>query len=201
MRMKSTGDMPVRAIKTMLLVLYSVILFGVGLLGLLCVLSPCVLVAFLGLPQPEPTREDIVGVWVPTPESILLMKQKGYRTSTHVMEFKEDGTFVMTNMPDCWQGWGGFYEPKGRFDSGLGVWEVSEGAWGGWHVMVHFTGLNGAETDFGTSFDLGECWISPCSYSISFPIENPASGPPFGMLGRWASGLGLEVPSVVFQRQ
>jgi hypothetical protein len=103
-------------------------------------------------PRKKPAREDIVGVWVPTPSSLQKMQEEGmYEISTHTLAFKKDGTFVMTNMPDWWIN--SFGESAGGFYSGSGTWEITKDR-GRWEIRVHFTSLPGYRNGLTTSFNL-----------------------------------------------
>jgi hypothetical protein len=108
----------------------------------------------LSFPSPasEPTRADIVGIWEMTPDTIQTMQEKGrYEISTHTIEFKDDGTFEITNMPDWWA-LENFGESTQTFYSGSGRWTIEKDS-GGWAVGLYFDTWTG-------SHPMGKTWLN-----------------------------------------
>jgi hypothetical protein len=87
-------------------------------------------------PQRRPDPKDIVGVWVPTADTLERMKKAGYPISKHGLEFRENGDIIMTNMHDII-----FWRNKGEYYSGYGKWTVEKNFQGIWVVNVVFSSL------------------------------------------------------------
>lgn len=98
------------------------------------------------------SEEDIIGVWGLDAKSLELLEDRlGYQISTHTLTLRDDGTFEMVNMPDCW----GPAEPStGGFVCGSGTWEMREYP-GEWELFVHFTSLRNYPDGLYTVFDIG----------------------------------------------
>jgi hypothetical protein len=117
---------------------------GVAIASVIAIVVSCALFytayapAFPGYhtPQRRPNPEDIIGIWTPTADTLQRMEAAGYPVSTHTLEFHEDGSFIMTNMPDVI-----FWRRKGEFYSGLGKWSVEKDFQGFWQVIVVFSSL------------------------------------------------------------
>jgi hypothetical protein len=72
----------------------------------------CLLVAFasinLGIGELDPTPwvmpspKDVVGMWHLDPHFVDVLDDSGYSVPPHSIEFKEDGTFEMRNVPNLW---------------------------------------------------------------------------------------------------
>ena len=102
-------------------------------------------------PGIKPAEQDIVGIWQLTQGSLESMKEEGYTISTHTLEFKADGTFRMTNLPDLvWH----FGTVGGKFESGSGNWSIEKDINGDWCIELSFTELNGATENLRTEFYL-----------------------------------------------
>ncbi|MES2308383.1 MAG: hypothetical protein V4507_05940 [Verrucomicrobiota bacterium] len=115
----------------------------------------------------KPQESDLIGLWVPTPNTLKDMeKTGGYVISKHEILLKEDGTFSMINMPDWWRD--GFGDSKKGFESSEGRWELTQTQdWTKiWDITLHFSG-------YGTSVKLlGQ---KP-PYRIHIYVGDPDSG-------------------------
>ena len=77
----------------------------------------------------KPNESDLLGTWVPTPNTIKDMRANGgYAISTHELVLKPDGTFSMKNMPDWWAT--DFGDSKRGFQSVSGKWSLTAAAGG-----------------------------------------------------------------------
>ncbi len=102
------------------------------------------------LPVKKPSTDNIVGIWEPTEMSLQSMSEEGnYEISTHTIEFKDDGTFKMVNMPDWWVN--SFGESTGGFYSGNGTWEISKRQ-SAWEIVLDFNTLTNYPNGLITSF-------------------------------------------------
>ena len=75
----------------------------------------------------KPNITDLVGVWQPTMETLGNMERRGkYKISIHQLILRADGTFTMTNMPDCvFSGWNnGWDDSHSKFKSANGRWHL-----------------------------------------------------------------------------
>jgi hypothetical protein len=101
-------------------------------------------------PRRRPRREDISGIWVLSLEPQRRLEEEGYcDAKTSTLEFRENGTFVVTDMPD--------YE----FDlgawicgSGSGTWDIGRDINGDWAIEADFETWSGGMTGFRTYLDL-----------------------------------------------
>jgi hypothetical protein len=103
-------------------------------------------------PREKPNEQDIIGIWQLSKDSLHMARANGYQLSTPQLEFREDGSFVMTDIPDiAINPW----EPQHRVYSGAGTWDISRDAVNDeWDVEVHIVEFNGAETRFVIAFEL-----------------------------------------------
>lgn len=53
-------------------------------------------------PWVMPSPKDVVGIWHLDPYFVDVLKDEGYIVPPHSIEFKEDGTFEMRNVPNLW---------------------------------------------------------------------------------------------------
>jgi hypothetical protein len=109
----------------------------VGLV-LLLLLSGCEL-SELTFTRARPNREDLVGTWTPTSETIKDMKGRGgYPISNLELVLNGDGTFSLANMPDWWLD--GFGDSHAKLFSTSGKWELmpDEDVWTVWTLELEF---------------------------------------------------------------
>jgi len=107
--------------------------------GLLTVIIACVVFYLISAPtfsnyyQPvwPPNESDVVGIWTPTRGAYYDMKKAGYEISDPSVELRENGEFIMTNLPDNL-----FTKTKGELYSGVGVWSLKKDFQNYWHVEV-----------------------------------------------------------------
>ena len=101
-------------------------------------------------PKTQPKFEEIVGSWEISPLSRSKIQAKGNSNDvSHTLEFKEDGTFIMTNMPVWWSSGYSTIEEQadGIFDSGGGTWAIEKNREGEWLIEVHLKRLNEEKAD------------------------------------------------------
>ncbi len=130
--------------------------------------------SFDGTPAPQckPSENDLAGEWVPTGASLARMREAGYTVSVHSLAFNEDGTFVMTNMPDWWLDANG--DASGGFYSGSGMWQLVKGGSGErWRVYLYFITLSGNETNL-IAYALVGGDRPPCR--LHFSLGDPDAG-------------------------
>ena len=122
----------------------------------------------LSFTRARPDPSALVGIWVPTTETLADMRDVGgYPISKHELRLQADGQFSMTNMPDWWRE--GFGRSSGTFESGAGKWELREedGAVGpAWVIDLEFP-------QYGTSVHLVR---QKDPYMIHVYIGDPDSG-------------------------
>jgi energy-coupling factor transporter transmembrane protein EcfT len=88
-------------------------------------------------PKRQPNAEDLIGVWAPRPDTLELIEEFGYSPRRISLEFRANGEFVMTNMPDK------FINRREMIHySGSGTWQIARGHQGDWGVQVNFTALS-----------------------------------------------------------
>jgi hypothetical protein len=81
----------------------------------------------------RPLKANLIGEWVPTPETVRDMQDNGgYVISKHELTLNADGTFSIINMPDWWKT--PFGESLKGFESTSGKWEISQDTGGDWVV-------------------------------------------------------------------
>ncbi|MCP4371287.1 MAG: lipocalin family protein [Deltaproteobacteria bacterium] len=78
-------------------------------------------------PRTKPSTEDIIGVWTVSTNSARKIQ---------TLEFKENGTFVMINMPTWWLS-NTAGPDDNLFDTGSGTWNLIKDSDSGWLVKVH----------------------------------------------------------------
>lgn len=105
-----------------------------------------------GPPTPwlKPAREDIVGLWKMSLYSVREVYREVEQSDDdknlfHTLEFKEDSTFVMANMPYWWLS-NNSSTAIGFFDSGSGTWYIEKDGNGDWSIRIYITVLNGQKT-------------------------------------------------------
>ena len=73
----------------------------------------------------KPDAKGIPGVYVMTPSTLKMVRgQMHYPAIETTLVLKNDNTFELKNMPDCWAAVSG--TPNGRFDHGKGEWRIQE---------------------------------------------------------------------------
>lgn len=84
----------------------------------------------------QPKTNDVVGVYVPDTNTVALISKEGhYGPASPSITLLDDGTIIITNIPDWWLTFG---EPRGGFDSGRGTWSIQKHQdW--WVLSVGFT--------------------------------------------------------------
>ena len=99
------------------------ILLAIVVGGALLPFSCCVSVLLSPVPYTTTpvSKEDLVGTYHLSSATRRRMRGS-YELSTHSLELKADGTFVLTNMPDWWKTPFGISE--GALDSAVGTWRV-----------------------------------------------------------------------------
>jgi hypothetical protein len=79
----------------------------------------------------EPQPEKVAGTYLPTKETLLLIKNIGlYDLQNISISLHSDGTFEMQNMPDWWIT--DYGVSNGGTDSGKGKWRVHKTTGGDW---------------------------------------------------------------------
>lgn len=101
--------------------------------------------------EPEPSK--IVGNYLPTEETMFLIRETGgYDLQNVSISLLSDGTFEMQNMPDWWMTqpphWG---NSKGGINSGRGTWSIVREDWW-WQVELKFESGKFNSTQFGDGF-------------------------------------------------
>jgi len=74
----------------------------------------------------QPDEKDIIGTWTANARSLEWLKAQGYDVAAPpALEFRADGTFTTTGMPDCWRV---FFERerKKTLESAPGKWRVTK---------------------------------------------------------------------------
>jgi hypothetical protein len=97
-----------------------------------------------GPPSPagKPENQDIIGVWQMSEASLESVREAGYQPSAPRLEFREDGTFAMTDIHNIVMN---SWEPQNRYYSGIGTWAISrDTVRDEWDIEVRVTGLTGA---------------------------------------------------------
>ncbi len=113
----------------------------------------------------KPKNEDLVGKYVPTAETLKLVREEGkYRKVETSIELFKDGSLKMVNMPDWWLK--EFGESKGGFESGVGTWDVREQQ-GRWELGLDIKGL------VSTSIPIADV---PVPYLLWFYVGDPDQG-------------------------
>lgn len=124
----------------------------------------------------QPETNDVVGVYVPDTNTIaLISKERHYGPARTSITLLDDGTIIITNIPDWWLTFG---ESHGGFDSGHGTWSIQKHQeW--WTLSVGFTdttqfaSLTNKPEGMGTEMMLvGE---KP-PYKIHLALGDPDSG-------------------------
>jgi hypothetical protein len=125
----------------------------------------------------QPRSNDLVGSYFPDVDTVALISKEGhYKTVSPSITLMNDGTIVITNIPDWWLTRSG--EPGGGFDSGRGTWTVEKHQdwWAigvGFDDTAQFSLLNRQPGGFATQMMLiGE---KP-PYRIHLTIGDPDAG-------------------------
>jgi hypothetical protein len=89
------------------------------------------------LTRTRPDKKEIIGIWHANAKTLKWLKEQGYDTSSvTTFEFRDDDTFTMTGMPDCWRE---AFESDWQktFESGSGTWSLEEDE-GYWEIELLF---------------------------------------------------------------
>lgn len=84
----------------------------------------------LDYPTIEPQIADLSGLYVPTPETLKDIEQRGHYEKRDIsILFSPDGSITLTNIPDWWLD--GFGKPAGKFINETGHWKPrkQQGFW------------------------------------------------------------------------
>ncbi len=107
-----------------------------------------------GPPSPagKPDNQDIIGVWQMSEVSLESARKAGYQPSAPRLEFREDGTFAMTDVPDIVMN---SWEPQNQYYSGTGTWAISRDTVNDeWDVEVRVIGSTEARIRGAILFEL-----------------------------------------------
>lgn len=79
-----------------------------------------------GLTFTEPTKDEIVGIWVADEATLKDVRERGKYVAniSPKFSFHADGNFKMENMPDWWKD--GFGESRGGFETNSGTWKLTK---------------------------------------------------------------------------
>ncbi len=145
-----------------------------------CLAGCCCFFPFQGDPfydeytRTEPDRADVVGVWQANGFTVDWLRDQGYvLDGLPQLELRDDGTFTMTAMPDCWR----IFFPSDRkkvLESGSGTWRVEKVQ--EWYALeMDFDRLNGETwtSTFSNVFHL--CRQQP-PYMVHITVGDPDSG-------------------------
>jgi hypothetical protein len=136
-------------------ILYSLILTPLVMMPVFCISSYLLLDWSLsGPPSPtgKPDNQDIIGVWEMSEVSLESVREAGYQPSAPRLEFREDGTFAMTDIPDIVMN---SWEPQNRYYSGTGTWAIRRDIVNDeWDVEIRVTGFTGAQLRGAIPFEL-----------------------------------------------
>jgi hypothetical protein len=75
----------------------------------------------------KPSEKHVIGIWELRDFSKENLKERGYDLSTNVLEFREDGTYLITNCP-IW---------NGEFYSDSGTWKIEKGRQDNWGIKTY----------------------------------------------------------------
>lgn len=133
----------------------------------------CPSLDYLSFAKTKPGLSDMVGKYIPTANTLELMRDNGYYAVNDIsVTLSADNTFTMTNMPDWWNT--DFGVSRGGFDSGNGQWSIIEDQeW--WSLSLDFD----SRIDFNSEKSLEEfITIIPIAknkppYQLWFYIGDP----------------------------
>jgi hypothetical protein len=135
--------------------LYSLALTPLVVIAVFCISSYLLLGWSLsGPPSPagKPDNQDIIGVWQMSEVSLESVRAAGYQPSAPSLEFREDGTFAMTDIPDIIMN---SWEPRNRLYSGAGTWSIRRDTVNNeWDVEIRMAGFAGAQIGGAIPFEL-----------------------------------------------
>ena len=135
--------------------LYSLPLTPLVAIAVFCISSYLLLDWSLsGPPSPagKPDNQDIIGVWQMSEVSLESVRAAGYQPSAPTIEFRADGTFTMTDIPDIVMN---SWEPRDRLYSGTGTWTTRRDTVNDeWDVEIRMAGFTGAQIGGAVSFKL-----------------------------------------------
>jgi hypothetical protein len=124
----------------------------------------------------QPKTNDVVGVYVPDTNTVALISKEGhYGSALPSITLLDDGTIIITNIPDWWRNFG---ERHGGFDSGRGTWSIQKHQdwWAlsvGFRDTTQFASLANQPGGLGTEMMLvGE---KP-PYKIHLTVGDPDAG-------------------------
>lgn len=118
----------------------------------------------------SPPRGAIVGRWGLDAGSRAMIRSMGYPVSEPTLEFRDDGTFVARDIPDCWNFDG--REVRKKTESGAGTWSLGTNQ-GYWVLRPLLTEINGEKRGRGVLLQLtGQA----TPYKILATVGDPDAG-------------------------
>jgi hypothetical protein len=125
-------------------------------------------------PMNQPASADLVGIYVPTTETTVLISKGGYSGRSTSIELHADGTFRFVNVPDWWET--KFGEPDGGFDNGNGMWNTAkQQEW--WNLDLVFGDTRGFAHPLKGGIDTAANIIGQKPpYDLSLTIGDPDNG-------------------------
>ncbi len=135
--------------------LYSLVLTAPVVIAVFCISSYLLLDWSLsGPPSPagKPDNQNIIGIWQMSEPSLESARKAGYQPSAPRLEFREDGTFAMMDIPDIVMN---SWEPRNRLYSGVGTWAIRRDTVNDeWDVEIRMGGFTGAQIGGAVPFEL-----------------------------------------------
>jgi hypothetical protein len=139
-----------------------------------------------GFYQPwwRPNSNDIYGVWVPDSFTLTVMEENGYPVATPSLELHDDGTAIITDLPDTI-----FHGRQRVLHSGKGTWFIERYGQGTWVVEIVLNSLTPSYVPITIRDDHKLCpgESVPCGgLAIIFEINN--SRPPYILVSDFVGG-------------
>ena len=97
--------------------------------------------AFDPLPWFEPTPENVIGEWQLATDTVYaLEKWENFPVQEHALVFKDDGTFIMNNVPNFWIEWRTVSSGE-RYVTGSGTWQIAK-PYDQWTIIAKLHTIN-----------------------------------------------------------
>ncbi len=147
-------------------------------------------------PPFQPKKEDLVGIWTATPDTMQLMLEKGFIfLDPPTIEIKANGEFTMTNLPSLI-----FFERDKKIYSGKGIWTFDRDINRAWIVKTTLFELEPAYYPDPPLSGPTPCpgKSVPCK-GLEYTLEIGHRNPPYMLISQ-IQGLELD-PDLYFRRQ